>query len=240
MNLDPLNFQFQKEYEVMSFQISPEGRLRWSALGDLFQEVAWKHADSNNFGRQLFERNLVWILSRFDIRIFDMPAWGDIITVKTSGRGVDRIFALRDFSLEDQSGKVLATATSAWILLDWVSKRPQKPDRVLPSEMFQTLEGSSFTPNKVVNYNGLKESMCIEVRPSDLDMNNHVNNVSFIRWVEDFCAFYKLTMVQLLINYQAEVLLGEKITLWVADHNNKVNLVGCQGGKAVFSSVIFK
>ncbi len=240
MNLDPLVFQFQKEYEVMSFQISPDGRLRWAALGDLLQEVAWKHADSNNFGRQLFERGLVWILSRFDIKIFDMPAWGDIITVKTSGRGVDRIFALRDFLVEDQSGKILASATSAWILLDWGSKRPQKPDRVLPPDMFQPLEGSSFTPDKIANSNELKELMHFEVRPSDLDMNNHVNNVSFIRWIEDFCAFNNLKMVQLLINYQAEVMLGEKITLWVADLNNKVNLVGCQNGKAVFSSVIFK
>ncbi len=240
MNPDKASFQYQKEFEVMSFQISPEGKLRWAALGDLLQEVAWKHADSREFGQQLFDKGLVWILSRFDIKVIEMPSWGDKILVKTAGRGVDKLFALREFQVEDYTGKILVNATSAWLLLDRDTKRPRKPEKMLPSELFKYLDNSMDTPVKVPRKENLQPAMELEVKPSDLDMNNHVNNVSFIRWIEDFCILNHIKISELLINYQAEVMMGEKIILSASQEKETVLLSGKQGGKEVFASRINK
>ena len=62
-----------------------------------FQEVAWRHADSADFGRILQEANQMWVLSRFEIKCEDFPSWGDHVEIFTAGRGVEGLFAFREF-----------------------------------------------------------------------------------------------------------------------------------------------
>jgi medium-chain acyl-[acyl-carrier-protein] hydrolase len=169
-----------------------------------------------------------------------MPAWGDKIIVRTAGRGVDKLFALREFQVENEQGDILVNAMSAWLLLDWETKRPKSPDRVLPSEMFQPLLNSLDTPPKIPSFENGQVALELEVRPSDLDMNNHVNNVSFIRWIEDYCILNKVNIAQLLINYKAEVMMGEKIILSASQKEETVFISGKQGNREVFTSRISK
>lgn len=232
-------FHYQKEFEVMSFQISPEGKIRWAALSDLLQEVAWKHADSRDYGQQIFEKGLVWVLSRMEFKMLERPVWGERIKVKTAaGSGINPLFAVREFLVENDKGKTLLTAISAWLLLDMETKKPQRPGTVLPQESYQPMNVLPGINLKVPPIGDLIESYHFRVKPSDLDMNNHVNNVSYIRWIEDFCDLKGIKMKELLINYQAEAVLGEEIILSYFSEETKVNLLGKQGEKLVFSSCI--
>jgi hypothetical protein len=63
----PESFQFQKNFEINSFFVNPKGSLRIKGLADLFQEIAWKHADSQDFGRNLSKANQMWVLARLII-----------------------------------------------------------------------------------------------------------------------------------------------------------------------------
>lgn len=206
-------FQFEKIFEVLSFQIDPSGKLRWSSLGDLLQEVAWKHADSRGFGQKLFDMGFMWVLSRLEIKVNRMPSWGETITVKTAGRGISGLFALREFEVTDQEGHIIAVAMSAWLLLDVKTKRPQRPGQVLPSELFAPTDDTSLLPQKITITEIKDTSTSFRVRASDLDMNNHVNNVSYIRWVEDFAVENKLTFSHLNINYLAEAKIKNQIII---------------------------
>ncbi|HAH37333.1 MAG TPA: acyl-ACP thioesterase, partial [Algoriphagus sp.] len=58
----PENFQFRKIFEINSFMVSPNGTLRVKSLAVLLQEIAWKHADSEDFGRNLMESQQMWAL----------------------------------------------------------------------------------------------------------------------------------------------------------------------------------
>ncbi|MCL6260825.1 thioesterase [Aquiflexum sp. TKW24L] len=227
-------FQFQKSFEVLSFQIDPFGKLRLSALGDLMQEVAWKHADSRDFGKTLFDRGYMWVLSRMQIKIYKMPSWGDQIVVKTAGRGINKIFALREFLVEDSKGDVIAESMSAWLLLDVHSKRPQRPNHVLPSELFSENAGQDLLPEKIEMPPDLELRAQLTVMPFDLDMNNHVNNVSYIRWVEDFCISKGIAISELLINYLSEAKLHDLINLSSAKQNQEFLISGTSHQKPVF------
>lgn len=229
-------FQFEKDFEVLSFQIDPQGKLRWSCLADMMQEVAWRHADSRDFGQNLFDLGYMWVMSRFEIKVNSLPSWGEKITVKTAGRGIDKLFALREFEVCNESGVVLAKAMSAWLLLDMVSKRPQRPDKVLPSELFAVVKDSALTPAKVITLPGMMDGGVIQVRFSDLDMNNHVNNVSYIRWVEDFMRERNWVFQTVLVNYQAEISAGQLIQLTYHSQENHVIIEGSVEGKVVFSA----
>lgn len=231
-------FQFEKKFEVLSFQIDPFGNLRWSALGDLMQEVAWKHADSRDFGQSLFEKGYMWVLSRMHIKVHRMPSWGDQITVKTAGRGIDKLFALREFFVEDAEGNTIAESMTAWLLLDVRSKRPQRPNQVLPPELFSENLTQELLPGKLdASYQFEKHSE-LKVRPSDLDMNNHVNNVSYIRWVEDFCISEGIVFNDFLINYLTEAKLHEVILLSLTRQDQFFLLSGiCQNRHVFLASV---
>ncbi|EKB51133.1 acyl-[acyl-carrier-protein] thioesterase [Cecembia lonarensis] len=233
-------FQFQKTFEILSFQIDPSGKLRWAALADLLQEVAWKHADSREFGQVLFDKGFMWVLSRFDIQVHAMPSWGETIHIETAGRGINKLFALREFRVTDSSGTVLATAMSAWLLLDIKTKRPQRPSLVLPSELFETEPSDYAPPEKISVPEKGHTGKTFHVNHSDLDMNNHVNNVSYIRWIEDFCLEQGFTFDKISINYLNEALLGENIEILFSLDAQKMLVSGRSGERDVFTSWVEK
>lgn len=227
-------FQFQKTFEVLSFQIDPLGKLRWSALGDLLQEVAWKHADSRDFGQALFDKGYMWVLSRMQVKVHRMPSWGDHIIVKTAGRGIDKLFALREFLVEDDRGNVIAESMSAWLLLDVNSKRPQRPNQILPTELFSENSAPNLLPGKPDLPKNPGITSELSVRPFDLDMNNHVNNVSYIRWVEDLCISEGIVFNDFLINYLTEAKLHEVILLSCSGQGLNFLLSGTSQDRQVF------
>lgn len=233
-------FQFEKKFEVLSFQIDPSGQLRWASLADLLQEVAWKHADSRDFGKVLFEKGYMWVLSRFEIEVKKQPSWGETIKIETAGRGINKLFALREFRVTDKKGEVLAVAMSAWLLLDVKTKRPQRPSLVLPSELFETEPSEYAVPDKIPGPSQPISGKAFMVNYSDLDMNNHVNNVSYIRWIEDFCLDKGFVFDRFGINYLNEALLGEHIEILFSLDAQKMLVSGRSGNRDVFTSWVEK
>ncbi len=160
----------------------------------------------------LAKLNLTWMLSRFLVRMTRTPAPGEPLMVTTWPSGVARFLALRDFLVRDHQGVEVARGTSAWFLIDLGGRRPVKPDphighlcvhervidsleridEVVPSEWQQTFD----------------------VRPADIDRNQHVTFSSYIRWVEAALRETGLAsgaVLSLEINYLAEVFLGDTV-----------------------------
>jgi medium-chain acyl-[acyl-carrier-protein] hydrolase len=230
-------FHFQKTFEIMSFQVNGGGFLRWASLGDLLQEVAWQHADSAAFGQELFAQGLMWVLSRFHIKVHSMPTWGDEVVVKTAGRGINRLFALREFEITDKLGRVLVSAMSAWLLLDIKNKRPQRPNQVLPTHLFEQNAEDWLLPKKVNLPNHMELGLKLMVLPSDLDMNKHVNNVTYLRWIEDLCLLNSISFQELDINYLAEAGQRDEIQLLTATESDKILFVaGDVNAKQTFAA----
>jgi medium-chain acyl-[acyl-carrier-protein] hydrolase len=233
-------FHFQKTYEIMSFQVNGEGLLRWASLGDLLQEVAWQHADSAAFGQELFAKGLMWVLSRFHIKVHKMPTWGDKVIVKTAGRGIHKLFALREFEITDQNGQVLVSAMSAWLLLDINSKRPQRPNHVLPTHLFDLNAEVGLLPKKIILPNQMEFGLKLMVLPSDLDMNKHVNNVTYLRWIEDLCILKSISFTELDINYLAEAGQEDVIQLVTAyDSEKNLFISGDIDNKQTFAAQLY-
>ncbi|MBC6368667.1 acyl-[acyl-carrier-protein] thioesterase [Algoriphagus sp. AK58] len=230
----PEDFQFTKQFEVGSFQVHPDGKIKLSSLADLLQEIAWRHADSGDFGRNLLENKQMWVLSRLEIRVFEFPKWGDTIQIFTGGRGAEKLFAFREFMVWDENKRVLARAMSSWLLLHSETKRIQKPESVLPHVLFDPSKAPSWQPEKLSIHGLLGHREELKVRHSDLDLYNHVNNTSYIRWSEDFFADLNIFPSAISINYLSECLAGDKIELSGYEEDGRRFLEGKVGSKAVF------
>ncbi|SFB59104.1 acyl-[acyl-carrier-protein] thioesterase [Algoriphagus aquimarinus] len=227
-------FQFEKDFEIRSYQVDPDGKLSLTALSNLFQEIAWRHADSADFGRNLQEQHLSWILSRIDITCAKLPSWGDSIKVFTAGRGVDKLFAFREFLVTNPSGDVLARAMSSWVLMNLQSKRILRPEYALPPELFDPEEKPAWQPEKIRLKGDLLKSEKLKVRYSDLDLNNHVNNTSYVRWVENILRENGCHTLPFLINYLAECVMGDELNIHLYRNEGHFIVQGVVEDKQVF------
>lgn len=235
----PEDFQFEKSFEVGSYQVHPSGKIRLFSLADLLQEIAWHHADSADFGRILLENRQMWVLSRLEIKVEDFPKWGDQVQFFTGGRGAEKLFAFREFMVRDNQGRVLARAMSSWLLVHTGSKRIQRPESVLPPALFDPSKAPAWQPEKLSAQGELIGEEQIQVRFSDLDLYDHVNNTSYIRWVENFAADRGVFPSNLSINYLSECVAGDVVRLKFFQSGPEFLISGEVGEKHVFVSRFF-
>jgi medium-chain acyl-[acyl-carrier-protein] hydrolase len=234
----PEDFQFKKDFEVGSYQVHPNGQISLCSLADLLQEIAWKHADSEDFGRTLLDEKQMWVLSRFEIQVSQFPSWGDQLRLFTGGRGAARAFAFREFMVWNEQEQVIARAMSSWLLVHTETKRILKPELVLPPQLFDPSKAPSWQPEKLQTQGEILDTRELVVQYSDLDVYHHVNNTSYIRWVENLLAEKGIFPATISINYLAECKEGETVLLTLSGAGGERFVEGRVSEKPVFFTKI--
>lgn len=234
----PEGLQFGLKSEVASYQVNPDGNISLTSLADLLQEIAWKHADSADFGQNLRSSNQIWILSRLEIKVEKFPKWGDSVQLFTGGRGADKLFAFREFLVRDRNEKVFARAMSSWLLVNSDTKRILKPESVLPPELFDPTNKPDWQPAKITPSGDLVASETVRVRLSDLDLNHHVNNTSYIRWLEDLLFDHKIHPTNIEVNYLSECMVGDLVQIQLLKSQLGYVILGKVEEKLVFAAKV--
>lgn len=131
--------------------------------------------------------------------------------------GNGKILFIRDFLIESSSGKIIGNAASYWIFLDTEKMRPVHPSKGEIVFNFGELPKSfEHSPDKLPALENPESSLSFHVRYSDLDLNNHVNNITYIEWVmEGIDHNYRRTNipVSLEINFLSEAKYGDTVEL---------------------------
>ena len=207
---------WSEQSTVRSYDVGSNGLLKPQTLFQFFQEAASHHANDLGAGYDLLQsQGLFWALSRVKVEIAALPVWGDEVTLTTWPKGVDKIFAVRDFRMTDRQGGVLVKGTSCWLLVDVEKMRPRRVDslaRSLPLNEHEHALQESL--GKIAIPDGLGLRYERKVMASDLDVNNHVNNTEYVRWIADALdpvdgALPSIRTLQ--INYLEEARLGDTI-----------------------------
>lgn len=216
---------------VKSYDTYPNGKLSMTSLLDFLQETAGIHAIKLNFGmEELSARNETWVLSRMRVEIDRWPERGEAIVVETWPKGVDRLFAVRDFLVYDKKGEIVARSSSYWLLVNKETKRPKPFESYISDQLKSDRSGIDQRlgklPNlKTVDYSDKRKSMY-----SEIDENWHVNNVKYTEWIIDAMP-YEILEERILrsyeINYLSEIKIGESIEIELGwEENDKNNLLG--------------
>ena len=228
---------WEESYVIRSYEVGFQNRLRLSTLFNMMQETASNHVTRCGVGlKELKTRNEVWVLSRLMLAMDFYPGWGDEIRIKTWPRGIDRLFALREFQISSPQGEVLGRATSNWLLLDLSTRRPKRPETVF-KHMPVAPEQRALDRNlgKLSRLADPEEEKIVEAAYGQIDLNQHVNNAQYIGWIEDVFPFsvYRDRHLSLLqINFLAETRFGEKISLCQKKIEEKEALIyGLEGQK---------
>ena len=206
----------REAFQIRSYEVDCRNRLSILAMFSFMQEAASKHAAALGVSiHQLLSENFTWLLSRLKIKIASYPGWNDRIQVSTWPSGTQQLFALRDFEIKDSNDRIIAAAVSAWLVIDLQKRRPV---RIAPFvDRLKPIEGSHILPDRLDKVAALRQNdhaRNFVVRYSDLDINQHVNNVSFVEWIVESVppdVLKTSVPVEIEINFLAEAFYEDQI-----------------------------
>jgi acyl-ACP thioesterase len=215
---------WRDDYTVRSYEVNRMQVIQFPNLCHYLQETAWHHAENLEFGYfDLEKKGQMWVLAGLVIEMEKYPRWDDFITVETWPKGTERLFALRDYVISDKDGSRMGAAASFWLLLDSASKKPLRLTQFrhdVPLSEDRHGIDESYSKIPPLEPNELGTPSLREVRFSDLDQNNHVNYVQYIRGIIDT---YPLqyhsghAIRRFEINYMAEAVYGDIMEIYSAD-----------------------
>jgi len=219
--------KMERRYRLHTYETDTHGNMSITALFNYLQDIASAHAAMLHFGKDDLEKNnRFWVLSRIYAEMDYMPGWDSEVIITTWPRGVDGIFAIRDFEIATVEGERIGGATSAWLMVDRSSRRPQRPDELLvnlgeelPPEMSVGRNPAKIHPAEKAEYSSLP----FTVRYSDLDINMHVNNVRYIQWALDaYPLDFRMNneMGSVEVNYISESLPGDEVFIEICHHRD--------------------
>ena len=201
--------------------IDKSDRLTLGAVFGFLQEAAISHAAVLGVSREAMAAiGQAWILSRLSVFMERRPYYGETVTVRTWPRGPERLFFLRDYEILDKSGKTLVRGRSGWLVIDVKNRKPLRNHPILGNlPLNEGLNALVSGPAGLPVRENLSLTGEHQAAYSDIDFFGHVNNVSYIKWVQDMTSpdlLIKANQIRMDINYLNEILPGEKIEFFSA------------------------
>jgi acyl-CoA thioesterase FadM len=208
--MDPLRLSFA----VHSFDADAFGLLAPAALAGYLQEAAGRSAEALGVGFQALQaRGLTWVLRRSRIVLDEPLRWGDELELETWPSGLEGALALRDFRLH-RDGREVGRACTWWLAMDLRTRRPLRPDRVLPPHLHAPTPRVLEAPPAPGRLAQAAVERRFDVRYEDIDANGHVTNARYLAWAAeavDEAAWRAERLASLDVQYVAECGLGQAV-----------------------------
>ncbi len=209
-----------------------------SQIMSIFQEAVTDHTailgvDASTIKKTI---NAKWVIARVRFEIDGHLKVGDEYTVSTWPLKAGPLRFGRTFVLEKQ-GKIIAKAFTEWCLIDADTNEVLRSNVLtMPIEEYLTDKGieGKFSGAKTTDP---KPVYTHTVRQSDLDINGHVNNVTYIKFALDCLSTEELKNIDIKsfeMYYLCQCFEGQMIQLLRQD--NLIEAV-CEG-RTIFRCTI--
>ncbi len=233
---------YKASFLTSTYEADFRNRLRLTSVLNYMQEVAARNADQLGFGYHDFSgKGLYWVLSRTRILIDHYPEIGEEFVIETWPKGMHSIFANRDFRFYDQQGNITGRATTAWIIMNKNNHRPVRPESVMGNPSWVEAEQAvEEFPGRLEPMEVLHPAGGITAAYSDVDVNQHVNNVKYLEYILDSFRqedFLSGDIIDFQINFLQELRYGESIHLKKGNQGHEHYVEGLSAaGEIVFQS----
>ena len=205
----------KQDFIVNCSQTSPSLRLSYESIFRIFEDAATLDAEQigYDFGK-VGQRGMLWVYTRVYVHFYEMPKYLHKASFETRS-GAKKAFIFPRFGrLYDENGKIAADLSSYWCLMDAASRKAVLHPTL---ECVDQTDGTECPPPGKVVVKDAKLLSSHVVTFSDLDLNNHLNNVRYVEMVLSLqpSSFYeKYALEEMLISYEAEIHEGETVDLY--------------------------
>lgn len=163
--------------------VALDNKVTNTALLSYLEDAGGVHSNLVGFGlNDIPNVKRSWVLLGWKIEIFERPKYGDKISIKTWSRGIEKLYAYRDFEILDENKEVIGIATSKWVLVDIENGKISRIDPKV-CEAYTVEERKVFEEvdlGKLVEPNLYIDSAMFTVNRSLIDVNNHLHNIYFM------------------------------------------------------------
>lgn len=207
--------RFSKNYIIDYYQVGADRSLTLQSLMNIIQDIASDHAKILGFGQDELDVDTFWVLVRLQLQMSKLPQWRDEIRLETyisnqfTGTPPREVLIYAD-------NELIGKAQTSWLVLSAETRKPatQKIDELLEAG----IDESCGVVTRKINLSGHSLSLVreFEVLYSDLDLNYHVNNAIYGKWVSDSVPvkYWKdWQLHEFGINFMSEVHLGQKVVI---------------------------
>lgn len=207
-----------KNYLVHYYEIDSKKRALISTIINYLMDICTFQSDSAGVGIDyLLSNNKGWILTQWKIKIHRYPLYEEQVKVSTKANSFYKYYAYRKHFIEDKEGNLLVEGESTWLMVDLVKRKPLK----LSEDMFTAygINPEDKERFKTADFKHLDHwdySCDFKVRYSDIDTNNHVNNVKYVSWIMETIPLdlvLNYEMRELTILYKKEISYGHIVNV---------------------------
>jgi len=173
-------------FAIKTSELDFRKRIPPSVLYRCLQESAENHAVTYAFDSEtLLRQGLTWVLLKIHLVVDEYPEGRQDIIVETWPSGLESRYAHRDF-LVHLPGRPdpIARGASTWVLLDVARNRPAVVANLLGEGHVVHRPRALANPFPSITPTGdVLRALTVPVRLSDLDINDHVNNLHYVEWI---------------------------------------------------------
>ncbi|MBS0000589.1 MAG: hypothetical protein KFF73_16535 [Cyclobacteriaceae bacterium] len=239
---------WREKFKITHYFVNPDGQASIQGLSYCLQETAVNHATAGRFGYEdLIRNNQAWVLTRQMIKLYQIPRVSEKIIIESWVDSSTDSISIRDFHILDEKDNILGLARTSWMMLDLSSRKPVRIPSWLredfPHQTGRIMENLPLDKIPLIRETG-KDIIPFRVVYNDLDMNFHVNNIQYLKWVlDDFSYEFRLKyrLASIESNYLSEALYEDSlIRLTEQDTQNKevfiTNIVNIKNSRPILSS----
>jgi medium-chain acyl-[acyl-carrier-protein] hydrolase len=224
-------FTYEKEYEIHYYEVDYKKRALITSIVDFLGDIATKQSAELGVGIDyLIENKLAWVLYKWNVDIYKYPVYGESIKIKTCPSSMRKFYAYRTFETFNVEGELIGKAESIWFLINIEKRRPVRINKDIYKFYGVDFEDESILEIEDIEKPAiLNNEKIFNVRYSDIDTNQHVNNSKYIAWAIETVPMEivtKYTLKNVKVTYEKETTYGETVSVFT-EVINEDNIVVC-------------
>lgn len=232
---------FSKEYEINSININSNRELSLHGLLGILQDVASLHAYKLGFGYEdMLSHKMFWVLIAQSIKMDSWPKWHQTIRVDSWTTPIKGIFAFREFEIYVDD-KLVGNSSTKWLILDSETRKPKRADSINDLLFSRSDYDLGLSTKKIKLNDDLELVRRYRVYNCDMDLNGHVNNTKYSRWVLNslpYQEFKGFNIGEYHINFSHETVIGDEVEILQKVEDGKIYIKGGKigSGEEVFTA----
>lgn len=207
---------YTREIMINSSLVDRYERLTLTGLLQLIQDISVSDFKNRGYkNRDLDSGKLHWVVASINLELQKLPKYHDTVFLSTYPQKTIHYIYPRQYILKSSDGKLLGRAVANWMIVNSEDKKA-----TLPSVNKVNIEGYDWPNplpfNKSIERKDIVVRETRRVRSSDIDLNNHLNNVKYAGFLLDTypsSTFENKQIKTFTIKYRQEVLEGEMIEI---------------------------
>ena len=193
--------RFDKNYTVGPSDCDHTSKMSLPAAFDIFMDMAAEHAENLGIGATfMYKEHKFWLTAKTRICFRRRPRMMEKVILSTWPLKPREIQEIRDYSITDTGGNVLALGKTQWAVLDTDTGSLIKIEELFDADWELETEKVLDEPFARISEDitDCEEAGTYVIRSVDIDLGGHMNNAAYVRAL--FAAFTTKELDELRIN----------------------------------------